>query len=63
MRAFGRYASIMGELYDTDRILEIVDSATIESISDVCKHIFNFDQVTLAIVSGNPPKNPLDLLK
>ena len=63
MRAFGRYASIMGKLYDTDRILEIIDSATVESISEVCKHIFNFDQVTLAIVSGNPPENPLELFK
>lgn len=63
MRAFGRYACIMGELYDTDRILEIIDSATTESIKDVCKHIFNTDKVTLAIVSGNPPKNALELLK
>ncbi len=63
MRAFGRYACIMGELYDTDRILKIIDSATTESILEVCHRIFNFDDVTIAIVSGNPPKNPLDLLK
>ena len=63
MRAFGRYASITGGLYDTDRILEIIDSATIEGIKKVCQNIFKFDKVTLAIVSGNPPKNALDLLK
>lgn len=63
MRAFGRYASITGGLYDTDRILEIIDSATIEGIKKVCQNVFKFDKVTLAIVSGNPPKNALDLLK
>ena len=63
MRAFGRYACIVGELYDVDRILEIIDFATVESISEVCKYIFDFDKVTLAIVSGNPPENPLELFK
>ena len=63
MRAFGRYACIMGKLYDTDRILEIIDSATKESILEVCRYIFDFDKITLAIVSANPPENPLELFK
>ena len=63
MRAFGRYASITGELYDTDRMLEFYDSATIEKINEVVKYVFDFDKVTLSIVSGNPPENALDFLK
>ncbi len=63
MRAFGRYASITGELYDTDRTLKIIDSATLENVSEVAKFIFDFDKVTLSIVSSNPPGNALDFLK
>ncbi len=60
MRAFGRYASITGKLYDTDRILKIIDSASLDNILEVAKFIFDFDRVTLSIVSANPPENALD---
>ena len=63
MKAYGRRACVMGDLFDTDRILEIIDSATKESILEVVRQIFDYSRVTLAIVSGNPPKNALDLLK
>ena len=44
-------------------MLEFYDSATIEKINEVAKYVFNFDKVTLSIVSGNPPENALDFLK
>lgn len=63
MRAFGRYASITGELYDTDKVLSIIDSATLEDVKDIAKLIFDYDKMTLSVVSALPPEDALEYVK
>ena len=63
MRAFGRYASITGKLYDTDKVLSIIDSATLEDVKSVAKHVFDYNKITLSIVSSNPPADALEYVK
>ena len=63
MRAFGRYASITGKLYDTDKVLSIIDSATLEDVKSVAKHVFDYNKITMSIVSSNPPADALEYVK
>lgn len=63
MRAFGRYASITGELYDTDKVLSIIDKVTLDDVKNIAKHVFDYDKITLSVVSANPPEDALEYVK